>query len=86
MGRKRKLPTKFVTDWSFDAEIGDFCIYRGNVCRLEASSGRNQRDAGILYPRKIRVATEEDILHARKCQDEYYKNKKIERPFTIPVK
>lgn len=68
MSRPLKRPTKFVTDWSFDAEVGDFCIYRDWVCRLGVSSGKNHRDAGILYPRKIRPATEEDIKHARLCQ------------------
>jgi hypothetical protein len=46
-------PVRSVTDWTMDAEEGEAAIYRGWPHWLEASRGRNKRDAGELTPRKI---------------------------------
>lgn len=49
----RTQPTRSITDHTIDAEPGEVVMYRGYPHRIEQSSGRNQRDSGILYPRKL---------------------------------
>ena len=50
----RRQPTRTVSDWVQDAEVGECIIYRGWPHRLAESRGRNKRAAGELTPVKIR--------------------------------
>lgn len=41
--------------WNFETAVGDIMVEtNGAVYRLEKSSGRSKRSAGVLYPRRIR--------------------------------
>ena len=39
-----------VNDWTMDAEAGDVVWYRGQLCKLTESRGKNKRAAGELTP------------------------------------
>jgi hypothetical protein len=47
-------PTRVVSDCTQDAEVGDVVIYRGQLCKLEESRGKNKRDIGELTPRILK--------------------------------
>jgi len=52
----RKQITGYYNARNFNAEVGDrvLHLYDGKVFDLQESSGKNQRDAGELYPREVR--------------------------------
>lgn len=49
----KKQPSRIISDWTKDAEINEWVIYRDWPHRLLESSGCDKRAAGILTPRKI---------------------------------